>query len=97
MNRRNFLKLFASAAPVAAVAPKYFFAPLGGWHSEVIANPFNATPFGYNAVGGVLSAELVRRMARRLEVQAAFESRLFMRGAMLINVVSELEGGPQWT
>lgn len=31
MNRRNFLKLFAGAAPVAAVAPTYFFAPVGGW------------------------------------------------------------------
>lgn len=35
MNRRNFLKMLASAAPVAAVAPTYFFAPPGGWRSTV--------------------------------------------------------------
>jgi hypothetical protein len=39
MNRRGFLKLFASAAPVAVVAPTYFFAPIGGWKSDVIVNP----------------------------------------------------------
>lgn len=32
MNRRSFLKLF-SAAPTAIVAPKFFFAPRGGWIS----------------------------------------------------------------
>jgi hypothetical protein len=31
MNRRNFLKMLASSVPVAAVAPTYFFAPVGGW------------------------------------------------------------------
>lgn len=39
MNRRSFLRLFAAAAPVAAVAPTYFFAPVGGWKSDVIVNP----------------------------------------------------------
>ena len=38
MDRRSFLKLFAAAAPVAAVAPTYFFAPVGGWHSDVIVH-----------------------------------------------------------
>lgn len=31
MNRRSFLRILAGAAPVAAIAPTYFFAPLGGW------------------------------------------------------------------
>ena len=34
MDRRSFLKLFAAAGPVAAVAPTYFFAPVGGWDLE---------------------------------------------------------------
>jgi hypothetical protein len=39
MNRRGFLKMLGLAAPAAVVAPKYFFAPLGGWKSDVITNP----------------------------------------------------------
>jgi hypothetical protein len=35
MDRRSFLKLFAAAGPVAAVAPTYFFAPVGGWRPRV--------------------------------------------------------------
>jgi hypothetical protein len=31
MDRRGFLKLFSAAAIVVPVAPKYFFAPQGGW------------------------------------------------------------------
>ena len=46
MNRRSFLKLFAAAGPVAAVAPTYFFAPVGGWKSDVILNPWDTlTPY----------------------------------------------------
>jgi hypothetical protein len=41
MNRRSFLKLFTAAGPVAAVAPTYFFAPVGGWKSDVIIDPFS--------------------------------------------------------
>lgn len=41
VSRRSFLRLLGMAAPVAAAAPKYFFAPVGGWHSDVIANPFD--------------------------------------------------------
>lgn len=37
MNRRGFLKLLAGAG--AATATSYFFAPVGGWHSDVIVNP----------------------------------------------------------
>lgn len=37
MNRRNFLRLLAGAG--AASATSYFFAPVGGWHSDVIVNP----------------------------------------------------------
>jgi len=43
MDRRSFLKLFAAAGPVAVVAPKYFFAPVGGWKSDVIVHPRTAT------------------------------------------------------
>lgn len=32
------MKLFGAAAPVAAVAPSYFFAPIGGWKSDVIVH-----------------------------------------------------------
>jgi len=31
MNRRDFLKTLGLVAPVAVVAPTYFFAPKGGW------------------------------------------------------------------
>lgn len=41
MNRRAFLRILAGAAPVAVVAPKYFFAPVGGWKPDVIINPYN--------------------------------------------------------
>lgn len=41
MDRRGFLKLFAAAAPVAAIAPTYFFAPIGGWQSDVIHSPYS--------------------------------------------------------
>lgn len=39
MNRRGFLKLLGAAAPVALAKPTYFFAPVGGWASDVIINP----------------------------------------------------------
>jgi hypothetical protein len=42
LTRRGFLQLFGLAAPVAAVAPTYFFAPVGGWHSDTIVNPNEA-------------------------------------------------------
>lgn len=41
LTRRGFLKMLGMAAPVAAVAPKYFFAPIGGWTSDVIVRPFD--------------------------------------------------------
>lgn len=44
MNRRSFLKMMGSVAPVAAVAPTYFFAPVGGWKSDVIINPHADLP-----------------------------------------------------
>jgi hypothetical protein len=42
MDRRSFLRNLLGAAPVIAVAPKYFFAPIGGWKSDVIVNPGEA-------------------------------------------------------
>lgn len=39
MDRRSFLRTLLGAAPVIAVAPKYFFAPIGGWKSDVLINP----------------------------------------------------------
>jgi hypothetical protein len=41
MNRRSFLKLLSAVAPVAAVTPTYFFAPVGGWKSDVISHPYS--------------------------------------------------------
>jgi hypothetical protein len=41
MDRRSFLRMLGLAAPVAAVAPTYFFAPVGGWKSDVIINLFD--------------------------------------------------------
>lgn len=46
MNRRGFLKLFggaAAATAAAAIAPKYFFAPIGGWKSSILVNPIECT------------------------------------------------------
>lgn len=40
MHRRSFLRLLGFTAPVIAAKPTYFFAPIGGWESEVIANPY---------------------------------------------------------
>jgi len=31
MDRREFLRMLGMAGPVAAAAPTYFFAPIGGW------------------------------------------------------------------
>lgn len=31
LSRRGFMRLFGYGAPAAIVAPKYFFAPPGGW------------------------------------------------------------------
>jgi len=41
MNRRGFLGFLGlgGAALIAEPARKYFFAPVGGWRSDVIANP----------------------------------------------------------
>lgn len=41
MNRRGFLKLFGGAAVAASANPVRFFAPIGGWKSDVIVNPNN--------------------------------------------------------
>jgi hypothetical protein len=37
MNRRSFLSLFAGAAAASTVS--YFLPPIGGWKSDVIAQP----------------------------------------------------------
>lgn len=34
LSRRGFIRLFGYGAPAAIVAPKYFFAPPGGWISQ---------------------------------------------------------------
>ena len=39
MDRRGFLRSLGLVLPVAAVAPTYFFAPIGGWKSTIITNP----------------------------------------------------------
>ena len=36
MNRRQFLQTLGLVAPSAVLAPKYFFAPAGGWHKDYV-------------------------------------------------------------
>ena len=38
-SRRGFLKMLGGAAIVGAAAPKYFFAPEGGWNAGRIVAP----------------------------------------------------------
>ena len=57
MDRRAFLRLFAAAGPVAAVAPTYFFAPVGGWKSDVIVHPDEPC----------LTAEMVRKFQHLMD------------------------------
>jgi hypothetical protein len=39
LSRRSFLGMLGLGAATAAVAPTYFFAPIGGWKSDTIINP----------------------------------------------------------
>jgi hypothetical protein len=39
VSRRGFLKMLGGAAIVGAAAPKYFFAPNGGWNAGNIVKP----------------------------------------------------------
>lgn len=60
MNRRSFLSLLAGAG--AASATSYFFAPIGGWKSDVIAHaPRPQVYIDANTiyVDGMLSDQLV--------------------------------------
>lgn len=38
-SRRSFLRMLGGAAIVGATAPKYFFAPEGGWNAGNIVKP----------------------------------------------------------
>ena len=40
ITRRGFFGLFGAAAVAAVVKPTYFFAPIGGWTSDSIINPY---------------------------------------------------------
>lgn len=51
MNRRGFLRSLLGAAVVAA-KPTYFFAPIGGWSSPTIINPYE--PMGMAFLEGQL-------------------------------------------
>lgn len=44
MNRRSLLGLLAGAAAASTVS--YFLPPIGGWKSDIIANP-DHEPWGY--------------------------------------------------
>lgn len=58
MNRRGFLKMLGMAAPVAAVAPSYFFAPTSGW---------DTIPSGHSVPSNdFLSVELISMEALRI-------------------------------
>jgi hypothetical protein len=39
LNRRSFLSLLAGSAAASTTA--YFLSPIGGWHSDVIVNPYD--------------------------------------------------------
>lgn len=84
MNRRSFLKLFAAAGPVAAAAPTYFFAPVGGWKSNMIVNPFASCPWmvGDQVIG------IQERLNGSLRVIDAYVER--------VTVGIELNGIPYW-
>jgi hypothetical protein len=43
LSRRGFLRMLGAVAPAATLAPKYFFAPVGGWKSETIVPPGYST------------------------------------------------------
>lgn len=83
MNRRDFLRLFAAASPAAAVAPTYFFAPVGGWKSDLILNPYESSvPLGpvdacslsraYNRQNGMLTIEILKEFHRRMNLVYGF-------------------------
>ena len=48
LNRRNFLRLAAGAVAVPTVS--YFFAPVGGWKSDVIVHPKDPASFEHVTV-----------------------------------------------
>lgn len=81
MDRRSFLKLFAAAGPVAAAAPTYFFAPVGGWKSDTIVNPFVSPPWmaGDQVIG------IQERLNRSLQLIDDYMER-----------VAGLNGIPYW-
>lgn len=83
MNRRGFLKLLGMAAPVAAVAPKYFFAPIGGWKSDVILNP------GYH-FDTIIADDLVGSMVLPQASLITFYNKLFMENLKRNTVLSQM-------
>ena len=68
LNRRNFLRLAAGAVAVPTVS--YFFAPVGGWKSDVIVHPqelykLNGESVLFHGSRGGGKSELQRLLAER--------------------------------
>lgn len=80
LTRRGFFRLFggaAAAAAVAAVAPTYFIPPIGGWKSDVIANPLLELEkeLGYRAaqsIDSLLTVFYDKRFIENLKRQTPF-------------------------
>jgi hypothetical protein len=107
MNRRNFLKLFASAAPVAVVAPTYFFAPVGGWHKTPGQVLYSLRPEGLtyrlsspnvNLGGECLTPEVIRRVHGLME-GISIQERLNRQIELMNDYAQRLlhRGEAQWT
>lgn len=40
MDRRSFLRMLGLAVPAIAASKTYVFAPIGGWNSDLVFNPY---------------------------------------------------------
>ena len=78
------------AGPVAAVAPTYFFAPVGGWKSDVIASPEG---FGFDIPAGATILGVEYRNLPRLGIDGNLDGSVFYLGAIDADPLD----GSQWT
>lgn len=79
MNRRRFLSILAGAG--AASATSYFFAPIGGWKSDVIVNPLAGR-----------DAALDKLNASWTALIAAHEKEMIKRGAAFYGYMRYVRG-----
>jgi hypothetical protein len=62
-SRRGFLKILGGGAIVGAVAPKYFFAPKGGWNSSSQTENFQFGFSGYKDLSVITNDFIVPQLA----------------------------------